>query len=159
MSKGIMRLHEEFKYIKKTGFLANIGGSAGPINKDYLHWKACFLGPKDTPYEGGYYFIEIKFKYDYPDSPPLVQMRTPTYHPNINNTIGHICSSYIFNWKPTNNIVGIIYMAWSILAEGNPQSAYMREDKEKALKFKELYANENQNYDWNNSWNKGWSIE
>ena len=30
MSKGITKLQEEAKYIRKSGILANIGGSAGP---------------------------------------------------------------------------------------------------------------------------------
>ena len=91
MSKGISKLQEEHKFIKKSGVLANIGGAAGPINKDYLHWKACFIGPKNTPYEGGLFFIEFKFNSNYPDSGPIdVQMRTKTYHPNIWKSTGHI---------------------------------------------------------------------
>ena len=40
---------------------------------------------------GGLFFIEMKFNSDYPEKGPIdVQMRTPTYHPNIFYQTGHI---------------------------------------------------------------------
>jgi ubiquitin-protein ligase len=157
MSIGIKKLQDEHKFIKKSGVLANIGGTAGPINKDYLHWKGCFIGPKDTPYMGGLFYIEFKLKDDYPNSGPIdVQMRTKTYHPNIWCQNGHICDSYFTEWKNTNNIVGIINTVFDLLSEKNPGNGYHEHDKQKAINFTSLYAYENQNYDWNNSWGKGW---
>lgn len=161
MSKGLTKLQEEFKYIRKSGILAHIGGSAGPINKDFFHWSACFIGPKGSPYEGGLFFIEMKFDSNYPDSCPIdVQMRTPTYHPNINCSSGHICVSYTWShtWKNTNNIVGIINAVWDLLAEEHPSNGYQGENKTKAIEFKSKYAYESQEYNWDNSWNKGWSL-
>lgn len=158
MSRGITKLQEEFRQIRKGGILANIGGSAAPINKDYLHWMACFIGPKNSPYTGGLYYIEMKFKNTYPDEGPIdVQMRTPTYHPNIFCDNGHICVSYFSNWKKTNNIAGIVNTVFDLLAEENPGNGYHDHNKDKAREFKNRYAYENQNYDWNNSWGKGWS--
>ena len=158
MSKGITKLQEEDKYIRKSGILANIGGSAAPINKDYFHWMACFIGPKNSPYMGGLYFIEFKFNYNYPDQGPIdVQMRTPTYHPNIDCSTGHICVTYFSEWKNTNNIVGIVNTVFDLLAEENPGNGYHDHNIEKAEQYKNSYAYENQNYDWNNSWDKGWN--
>lgn len=157
MSKGIAKLQEEHKQIRKNGSLASIGGAAGPINKDYYHWKACFIGPRNSPYEGGLFYIEMKFNSDYPDSGPIdVQMRTKTYHPNIYSNNGHICDSYWTSWKNTNNIVGIVNTVFDLLSEENPGNGYHGHDKQKAASFKSQYACESQSYDWNNCWDKGW---
>ena len=102
MSKGIEKLEEEYKEIKQTNLLCSVAGSAGPIriNKkpDYLHWKACFNGPKNTPYMYGLFIMEIKFDENYPETGPEVRMRTPTYHPNIDCSNGHICVDYLSHW-------------------------------------------------------------
>lgn len=158
MSKGITKLQEERKFIKKSGSLANIGGTAGPINGDYYHWKASFVGPNNTPYSGGLFYIEFKFNDQYPDSGPIdVQMRTPTYHPNIWCANGHICDTYFTEWKNTNNIVGIVNTVFDLLSEESPTNGYHDHDKNKAANFKNQYAYENQTFDWNNCWNKGWT--
>ena len=157
MSKGIQKLQEEYKYIRKSGPLINLGGTAGPINKDFLHWKACFIGPKDSPYEGGLFYLEMKFDKNYPDSKPIdVQMRTPTYHPNISCSNGHICDTYMNNWKNTHHIVGIVNAVFDRLAEEHPGNGYQNDNKVKAREFKGKYAYESQEYDWNNCWGKGW---
>ena len=161
MSRGLTKLQEEFKHIRKSGCLAQIGGAAGPINKDPFHWSACFIGPKGSPYEGGLFYIEMKFDNNYPYSHPIdVQMRTPTYHPNISSIDGHICVSYTWpkRWKSTNNIVGIVNAVWDLLAEEHPTNGYQGENRSKAIEFKNRYAYESQEYDWNNSWGKGWSL-
>lgn len=158
MSKGLTKLQEELKFIRKSGCLSHIGGSAGPINKDFYHWQACFIGPKGSPYEGGLFFLEMKFNSNYPESCPIdVQMRTPTYHPNISSSNGHICVSYTSSWNKTNNIPGIINAVFDLLAEEHPSNGYQIENRTKASEFKNKYAYESQSYDWNNSWGKGWS--
>ena len=40
MSKGLTKLQEELKFIRKSGCFAHIGGSSGPINRDFYHWQA-----------------------------------------------------------------------------------------------------------------------
>lgn len=47
-------------------------------------------GPKDTPYEGGIFYVEFFFPDEYPGCPPKVRFITKIYHPNIDK-IGKIC--------------------------------------------------------------------
>ena len=53
-------------------------------NSDNLTWEASILGPKNTPYFGGEFKLEIKYPTDYPFEPMRVRFITPIYNINVN---------------------------------------------------------------------------
>ena len=62
------------------------------------------IGPDNTPYAGGIFFLDIKFPKNYPSSAPLIRFNTKIYHPLVWQS-GTICDCcYIQtnedNWNP-----------------------------------------------------------
>ena len=49
-----------------------------PDNENALVWHYCIKGPKETAYEGGYYYGELRFPKDSPFKPPSIIMNTPS---------------------------------------------------------------------------------
>jgi ubiquitin-conjugating enzyme E2 D/E len=102
--------------------------SAGPIsNDDIFKWSGMILGPDETPYQGGVFFLEITFPNDYPFKPPKIKFITKIYHCNINNE-GGICLDILKdNWSPALTISKILLSISSLLSDPNPSDPLMPE--------------------------------
>ena len=63
---------------------ASIGCTVGLFDKnDLFNWKVSLLGPKDSLYSGGIFFLRLTFPNDYPNNPPKIYFITPIYHINV----------------------------------------------------------------------------
>ena len=107
----------------------------------------------------------MKFNENYPYKRPFVQMRTPIFHPNINNENGDICVYYLYRWEKDYNIIGIIYAVFALLAYPNPANAYpfykCKDERTYfniASKYTFYYAGSHQ-INLLHEWNKGWTFE
>ena len=79
------------------------------------------MGPDDSPYAGGVYFLNIEFPNDYPFKPPKCHFSTRIYHPNINSN-GAICVDILKeNWSPALTISKVLLSISSLLCEPNPE--------------------------------------
>ena len=69
---------------------------------DMLKGYALIIGPDDCIYEGGAYFFEFHFPYDYPLRPPHVTYYTNDGHTRFNPNLyrnGKVCISILNTWK------------------------------------------------------------
>ena len=127
---AIRVLNKEYKTLVKNP-LINFGITVGLFKEDNLfEWKCTILGPKDTCYKGGVFFLKINFPFDYPNSKPEIIFLTPIYHlnvkyvPSIKQPLGHICVNTLNEWKPGNSIIAILPELFSLLHKNNPESPY-----------------------------------
>ena len=113
--------------------------SAGPVGDDPFHWQVRFyhhpvilllliqkpsqatiLGPTDSPFEGGVFFLNIHFPTDYPFKPPKFAFTTRIYHPNINSN-GAICLDILRSqWSPALTVAKVLLSICSLLCDPNP---------------------------------------
>ena len=91
--------------------------SAGPIGDDLFEWRATMMGPANSPYEGGVFFLHIGFPMDYPFKPPKVRFETKIYHCNINDRGGISIDILKDNWSPALTLSKCLVAIQSLLAE------------------------------------------
>lgn len=99
-----MALRRIQKELKDLGEDPPANCSAGPVGEDLFHWQATIMGPDDSPYAGGVFFLDIHFPADYPFKPPKCSFTTRIYHCNINSN-GGICLDILKDqWSPALTI-------------------------------------------------------
>jgi len=101
--------------------------SAGPVQDDLFHWQATIMGPSDSPYQGGVFFLNIHFPTDYPFKPPKISFSTRIYHPNINSN-GSICLDILRSqWSPALTVSKVLLSICSLLNDPNPEDPLVPE--------------------------------
>ena len=115
--------------------------SAGPIDeKDQYHWQATIMGPDESPYTGGIFFLNIHFPTDYPFKPPKINFTTRIYHPNINSN-GSICLDILKEqWSPALTITKVLLSLSSLLNDANPDDPLVPE-------IAQIYKNDKPKYE------------
>ena len=73
------RIQSELKCIQHGNLTCQMPSDCyvEPLSSDDLHhWRALIIGPKDTPYEDGYFLLNITFPARYPVEPD--EKKVPT---------------------------------------------------------------------------------
>ena len=129
--------------------IVNLGISAGLADIDNIfNWRVTMIGPTDTPYRGGLFFVNLKFPHNYPNSPPQVKFITPIYHVNvksrrniINNEddIGIPDLTILQNWRPEYKVKDILVSLYSLFYMNKDHSNYSMEMSDELRVNKPLY--------------------
>ena len=130
---ALKRINVEFREMQKD---PPTNTSAGPVSEsDMYNWRATIMGPEDSVYAGGLFFLTIQFPPNYPFKPPKVQFTTKVYHPNINSN-GGICLDILKDtqWSPALTISKLLLSICSLLTDPNPADPLVPEIAQQYMK-------------------------
>eukprot|EP00483_Globobulimina_turgida_P008604 UN08622 len=94
--------------------------AAGPRGDNLMDWLATIMGPVDSPYDGGVFFLQVTFTDSYPFKPPKIKFTTKIYHCNINQYGGIPLDILSDNWSPGLTISKCLLSICSLLTDPNP---------------------------------------
>ena len=110
------RIIKETQKLKKdpiNGILAE------PFSDNPRYFNVVITGPKDSPYDGGKFHLQLYLPEEYPMVPPKCIFMTKIYHPNI-DFLGRICLDILKkNWSPALQIRAVLLSIQSLLNEPN----------------------------------------
>ncbi|KAF8394101.1 hypothetical protein HHK36_020306 [Tetracentron sinense] len=113
--------------------------SCGPVADDIFQWRGAIMGPADTPFEGGVFFISIHFPKNYPTRPPKLKFLTKVYHPNIDEDGTIHIDILKDNWAPCITIPFLLLSICSFLPDPNAD--------DRLNPVSNLYQNERKRYE------------
>ena len=116
-------LKNEYTKLQSDPILS-LGCTVGLVNNDIFHWKLSLIGPTDTPYAGGMFFLTADFPDTYPKNKPEVRFTNKIYHLNVSPSNGHICISTLNQWKARTPMVDVISAIFALFYDQNPFSPY-----------------------------------
>ena len=96
------------------------GISAAPAEDNLRHFRVMLEGPRDSPYEGGRFKLELFLPEEYPMAPPKVRFLTKIYHPNVDK-LGRICLDILKDkWSPALQIRTVLLSIQALMSAPNP---------------------------------------
>lgn len=125
-SRAVKRLTKDIQMVYHEK-LENENIFISVSEENIFHVKAMILGPKDTPYEYGYYFFDLIFGEDYPENPPVAKFKTTNgrirFNPNL-YAEGKVCLSILNTfsgptWTLCQNLKSILLVLQTVLND-NP---------------------------------------
>ena len=127
---GLTRIKNEFNDLSQNP-IAAIGVCVGmPDKNNPYEWRCTMIGPGDTSFAGGLFYLRIRFPMEYPQKGPEVLFVTPIYHVNVNHInqpgcpLGHICLSTLNFWNPEYTMREVLTNIFALFYLGNPDSPF-----------------------------------
>lgn len=116
-------------------------------------------GPRDTPYEGGLFLVDIELGDQYPFVAPKMRFITKVWHPNVSSASGAICLDILKDqWSPALTLKTALLSLQALLSSpqpDDPQDAVVAKQylseltkfNSTAKYWTEAFANPNQHND------------
>jgi ubiquitin-conjugating enzyme E2 D/E len=133
--RRLMKEHAEILNTKPTD-----GWHMGFSKADYLDdFVIFFTGPLNSSYEGGIFHVRFKIPYDYPFKPPICQMLTKVYHPNI-DARGRICVDILYDqWAMPYKTSTVVVSLSSLLSDPGIDDPIVPEIAEQYIRDRAQY--------------------
>ncbi|XP_053991979.1 uncharacterized protein LOC128883528 [Hylaeus volcanicus] len=136
--------HRELKRLKRelldVNQIVDEGNSqigANMVDGNIYKWKGYIKGADATPYENGYFVLDITLPPDYPYAPPEIKFVTKIWHPNISSQTGAICLDILKSeWSPALTIRTVLISIQALLSSPEPDDP---QDNEVAFMYKNDY--------------------
>ena len=130
MNYSLNLIQNEFCDLQQNP-IASLGIVVGmpDSNNPYL-WQCTMLGPTDTSFAGGLFYLKIIFPDNYPHAKPEMLFLTPIYHLNVKyfvenqQPLGHICVNTLNEWKDGDSVKKILPELFALMHKNNPLSPY-----------------------------------
>ncbi|XP_071486862.1 ubiquitin-conjugating enzyme E2 N-like [Diadema setosum] len=107
------------------------GIKAVPDENNSRYFMVNIVGPKDSPFEGGNFRLELFLPEEYPMAAPKVRFMTRIYHPNIDK-LGRICLDILKDkWSPALQIRTVLLSIQALLSAPNPDDPLANDVAEK----------------------------
>ena len=120
-------LEIEFKRLKNSQNLPIV--KCEYINNNKKHWKVVFKGSQASPYEDGYFIIEVLFNNGtFPTYGPECKFITKMFHPNVSQN-GHICINLLNEWNSKRTMEDIFFGILEIMDNPVAEGGYDNEAK------------------------------
>ncbi|KAL8802622.1 MAG: hypothetical protein Q9223_006533 [Gallowayella weberi] len=87
---------------------------------DFHKWIVTINGPKESPYAGGRFHIQVTLPSEYPFKPPVINWQTKIYHPNVTNDgKGSMCLGILRDgeWKPSSRMHAALEYVRQLMVE------------------------------------------
>eukprot|EP00477_Mikrocytos_mackini_P000041 GAHX01000041.1.p1 GENE.GAHX01000041.1~~GAHX01000041.1.p1 ORF type:complete len:156 (-),score=22.54 GAHX01000041.1:32-499(-) len=138
MSPRTKRIQKELQDLRNDS-PKNI--SVGPVtDTDIENWRGIIIGPEGTPYEGGFFLLEISFPQNYPHVAPKITFKTKIYHCNV-NSFGSICLDILKDqWSPALTVTKALLSISALLCAPNPEDPFI-------IEIAKLYADNKTEHD------------
>ena len=138
--KAMKVLKKELEELKNDP-IVTMGVTITAIKGDVFHWQMTMLGPQDTPYAGGLFYLTADFPDDYPDHGPEVKFVNRMYHLNVDSN-GHVCINTLSSWTKGTTMTEVLSLIFALFYKQNPKSAY-------DSKMAKLFIQDRQTFDKN----------
>ena len=119
-----------------------VGCNAWQVGDDIFHCEASIIGPEDTPYEGGKYFLDVIFPSDYPFKPPKISFKTKIYHVDVISCGTISLDIFQKQWSPAYSLSKLFQIIISMLMWPDAEQYPMCNDE-----LAQLYNNNREVYD------------
>ncbi|GBF88649.1 ubiquitin-conjugating enzyme E2 [Raphidocelis subcapitata] len=109
------------KELREIGNDKASGVTVEVVNDNLQRLIGSVPGPKDTPYDGGLFKVDIQLDEQYPFAPPKMRFTTRVWHPNVSSASGAICLDILKDqWSPALTLKTALLSLQALLSSPQP---------------------------------------